>query len=97
MRRRLRGLYSDAEVSFVANSIQGGTLTRSSSHTEDYFRVLVNKTGAQDMLDELEALTEKERLLTAASAYAAIREGEALCTSHSPANLCTSQFSRKSS
>ncbi|VDB88494.1 unnamed protein product [Peniophora sp. CBMAI 1063] len=41
---------------------------------KDYFRVLVDKTGVQDTLDKLEALTEKERLLTAVSSYAAIRE-----------------------
>lgn len=57
---------------------------------EDYFRVLVNRTGAQDVLDQLEALTEKERLLTAASSYAVIRKGELFFNSHSLANSCAS-------
>ena len=44
--------------------------------TGDYFRVLVNKTGVQGELDKLDELTDKERLVTAASTYATIREGE---------------------
>ena len=43
---------------------------------EDCFRVLVDKTGAQAVLDELEMLTESEQLATIASSYATIREGE---------------------
>ena len=42
----------------------------------DYFHVLVNKAGLQGVLDKLDELTDNERLVTAASTYAAIREGE---------------------
>ncbi|VDB86852.1 unnamed protein product [Peniophora sp. CBMAI 1063] len=42
--------------------------------TKDYFRVLVHKTGAQGILDNLEELTERERLLLAADTNATIRE-----------------------
>ena len=42
----------------------------------DYFRVLVDKSGAQEVLDKLDALMKSEQLVTAASAYASIREVE---------------------
>ena len=46
----------------------------------DYFRVLVDKSGAQEVLDKLDVLTQREQLATAASTYASIREVQLFST-----------------
>ena len=50
----------------------------------DYFRVLVDKTGAQEVLDKLDALMQREQFVTAAGAYASIREVELVSTTVQP-------------
>ena len=50
----------------------------------DYFRVLVDKSGAQEVLDKLDALTQREQLATAASTYASIREVQLFSTTVQP-------------
>ena len=44
----------------------------------DYFRVLIDKSGAQEALAKLDALTQREQLVTAANTYAVVREGDRL-------------------
>ena len=44
----------------------------------DYFRVLIDKSGAQEALAKLDALTQREQLVTAANTYAVVREGNFL-------------------
>ena len=44
--------------------------------TGDYFRVLVDESGVQEVLDKLDALSHSEQLVTAASTYAVVREGK---------------------
>ncbi|KZV71697.1 hypothetical protein PENSPDRAFT_733947 [Peniophora sp. CONT] len=46
--------------------------------TKDFLRVLVGRTGVQEVLVELDALTDKERLVTAAETYAVVRDTQAV-------------------
>ncbi|KZV71227.1 hypothetical protein PENSPDRAFT_734251 [Peniophora sp. CONT] len=42
--------------------------------SKDYFRVLVDQTGVQEVFDELDVLTDNEQLATAANTYAIVRD-----------------------
>ena len=48
----------------------------------DYFRVLIDKSGAQEALAELDTLTQRENLVTAANTYAVVREGNLLIVTY---------------
>ena len=72
--KRVLRLFARRTSEFYCRFSESVTLTQCSE--EDYFRVLVDKTGAQEILDKLDALTDKEQLVFAASTYAAIRKGQ---------------------